>query len=511
MSSRIFRRHLLVIFLFLIQLIFGIMFIGDHGISWDEPFFYDYAESIRSAYSSITAQSSPDFEQVYGKSAEDHKYYGPAYLLIAQPVAHRLADWFDLEYYDSWHATNFLFFNIGLIFFYLTLLFWIKLVPAAFATAMMAWQPLLFGHAFINPKDIPFLVFCVITNYFGIALLKSTRNRQFVVFGVLFGVFLGLTASIRVIGPLIGVFFLISALFTRNKSVIISVIVSGIIAISVMTVTWPFLWSDPVSNLLVVLKHMSNNPTELAVLYEGILFRANVMPLSYIPKMIFFTLTEPVFALSFCGFLIFSFKRDYRKAWIEVFPTLMIFIFILGYILISRPAVYDGFRHFLFILPALFILAGFFFDFLFTSFPTSKWVFSLISILLLLPGFIGIIHYHPYQYTYYNFFAGGVSGAFRNYETDYWLTCYDEALHWFEVEHPEETLFTQREIPLALASGTSKIKIEPLPAFSEPPHPGMYLFHTRANLDLRSEYRSLETVKVFGLDTAEFCLIKKAP
>lgn len=510
MLASLFRRHLYLFLFLIIELIFGSLFIGDHGISWDEPFFYDYAESIRSAYDPSTSQTSQDFEQVYGKSAEDHKYYGPAYLLIAQPIAAGLAEWSGLEYYDAWHTTNYLFFNIGLIFFYLTLLFWIKPEPAAVTTALLAWQPLVFGHAFINPKDIPFLVFSLITNYFGIALLKSTTKRQFVIFGALFGIFLGFTASVRVIGPLVGVFFLIGALFTRNRSVIISFIAAGFVSILIMVFTWPFLWSDPFANLLDVLRHMSNNPTELAVLYEGILFRANAMPISYIPKMIFYTLTEPVFALSICGFLILNIKQDHRKFWIEIFPAMMILIFIIGYILIAKPAVYDGFRHFLFILPAIFILSGFFFDSLFKSFP-NIWGSSLISILFLLPGLLGIINYHPYQYAYYNSFVGGVEGAFRTYETDYWLTCYDEALRWFETEHPGETIFVQRELPLALASGTRKITIEPLPVFSEPPRSGLYLFHTRANLDLRSEYRSLDTIKVFGLNGAEFCLIKKAP
>jgi hypothetical protein len=35
---------------------------------------------------------------------------------------------------------------------------------------------------------------------------------------------------------------------------------------------------------------------------------------------------------------------------------------------------------------------------------------------------------HPYQYTYYNQFVGGTGEAALRYETDYWLTCYKEAV-----------------------------------------------------------------------------------
>ena len=33
---------------------------------------------------------------------------------------------------------------------------------------------------------------------------------------------------------------------------------------------------------------------------------------------------------------------------------------------------------------------------------------------------------HPYEYAYYNSFAGGVGGAFRTFELDYWGTSYRE-------------------------------------------------------------------------------------
>ena len=55
-----------------------------------------------------------------------------------------------------------------------------------------------------------------------------------------------------------------------------------------------------------------------------------------------------------------------------------------------------------------------------------KWLNPFLIFLIVLPGILGIISLHPYQYTYYNSFVGGTKGAFRRYETDYWLTCYKE-------------------------------------------------------------------------------------
>jgi hypothetical protein len=43
---------------------------------------------------------------------------------------------------------------------------------------------------------------------------------------------------------------------------------------------------------------------------------------------------------------------------------------------------------------------------------------------------------HPYQYIYYNQFAGGVNGAYRQYELDYWVTSYREATLYLNKEAP---------------------------------------------------------------------------
>ena len=57
---------------------------------------------------------------------------------------------------------------------------------------------------------------------------------------------------------------------------------------------------------------------------------------------------------------------------------------------------------------------------------------------MLLPGLAGIGRLFPYEYIYYNAFAGGVSGAFREYELDYWLLSYKEAMEYLNEEAAAE-------------------------------------------------------------------------
>jgi hypothetical protein len=58
--------------------------------------------------------------------------------------------------------------------------------------------------------------------------------------------------------------------------------------------------------------------------------------------------------------------------------------------------------------------------------------------LAVLPGVIAGLRLHPYEYIYYNSFAGGVQGASRRYELDYWGTSYREAASYLNEYAPEK-------------------------------------------------------------------------
>jgi hypothetical protein len=160
MSSSIQRFPQKPIFLLLaINIAIGLFIFRDYGYSWDEPLFYDYGDALGYAYSPGEWLSGNfDLEQSFGSSGDDHKTRGPAYLLLARgPVF--LLEMLGLDKAPAWHLINFLFFQIGVYFLYRLALRWMRPAAALAASALFSWQPLLWGHAFINPKDPPFLVF----------------------------------------------------------------------------------------------------------------------------------------------------------------------------------------------------------------------------------------------------------------------------------------------------------------------------------------------------------------
>ena len=537
-----------ILLLLAINILIGLFIFRDYGYSWDEPLFYDYGEALGYAYSPREWFSgSFDIERSFGSSGDDHKTRGPAYLLLARgPVS--LLEALGLDKASAWHLINFLFFQLGAYFLYRLASRWMKPSAALAASALFSWQPLLWGHAFINPKDPPFLVFFLASVCLGFEmvdeLLGETSSRRKFSRIVLPAIVLGITISIRVLGPLAGLFVSGYALWKFGKrftAFIPALALYGIIAIFAMFVTWPFLWGNPITNFIEVFRLMSDNPTTLSVLFEGEVYRAGELPRRYMPFMLATTLTEPVWPLFVLGVIVgyyqlFKEKRilsrglreaESANSWRSLRSSLDLstirsnivsltlifawFLILLAYVLLRRPAMYDGLRHFLFILPPIFVFTGFAFELLIDYLPPS-WLHAWLIFLIVLPGIIGIFQLHPYDYTYYNSFIGGTSGAFRRYETDYCLTCYKEA-----VERLEQTpdgpinLYVHREAYIADYYVGEDIAVHELRDALKQVLPGDYvLVNTRTNED-RRVFKDATPILPIGRGDAIFCQIKQIP
>ncbi len=503
-----------LVLLVLINLTAGLLTYRDYGLSWDEPLFYDYADSIKLAYTPQAFSPTFDFEQVYGPSASDHKYYGPVYLLLARPVQQAVVTVLGADRASAWHLINFLAFQVGLVFFYLLIRRWFDPWPAAATTAFFAWQPVLWGHAFINPKDMPFMVFFIAAVTLGFWMVDSfqlpdKRHSWGLVF--LAGTLLGATTAIRVIGPLAGLVVFVYFLMQRNWRAFPAFLVYGVVSILVMLAGWPFLWADPLNRLVEVLHHMSYNPTQLAVLFMGQMYRAATLPRRYFPQMLAITLSEPTWLLFAAGLALALYKtwRDKERRFFSSLVIASWFALMLAYVLVEKPPMYDGFRHFLFSVPPVFAIGGFVLQFLYEKLkPRLLWVAAVAA--LLLPGLLGMLQLHPYEYAYYNTFVMGTGGAYRVYETDYWLTCYKESLEWVRANAPDKTIHIQREFPLAAYYGAGLALKDLGPETESDLLPGdLLLFSTRADLDVRSIYRKLPVIQSIGRRGADFCLIKR--
>jgi hypothetical protein len=505
------------IFLLLaINLILGLLVFQDYGLSLDEPLYYGYADAIGYAYSPSEWFSGDfDLERAYGPSPGDHANRGPAYLLIARLPA-RLLQGLGLDMASSWHLGNFLAFHVGVYFFYIFCLRWMRPWAAFGATALFSWQPVLWQHAFINPKDPPFLVFFLITLELGFRMAERLANPrpgetrlQTLKHILLPAAFLGLTTNLRVLGPLAAVLGGLYFLSLRNPKRLWWYLPYGLIAYAVMVITWPYLWDAPLGRFIEVVRFMSANPTTLQVYFYGALYPANALPLRYLPTLMLITLTEPVWPLAITGFIVAAIKnRQSNIAWGSLLPTLGWFAIPFLYVLLRRPPMYDGFRHFLFIIPPIFVLAGIALDQIF-QWLKSPWLRATILFALLAPGIIPAIRLHPYQYTYYNQFVGGTGRASLRYETDYWLTCYKDAVEQLArtVAGPAN-LLVKREFYIAAYYAPEHISVDDFSRRGVQPG-DFVLFHSRANPGLQVLRDTAPYFLRVERDGAIFCQIQR--
>lgn len=509
-----------------VNVLIGIFVFRDYGLSWDEPLFYDYADALGYAYSPREWFSgSFDLENSYGPSAEDHKTRGPAYLFLARNFVYGL-ETLGSDRASAWHLVNFLFFQLGIYFFHRLATRWMSSTSAFVATTFFSFQPLLWGHAFINPKDPPFLVFFLGAVCLGFEMVDeistSDNTQRWKVIAAAFC--LGIATSIRVLGPLAGLLIIAYALVTGNKDFKKNLKPIGtyiLISIAVMLLTWPYLWENPIARLFETLKFMSDNPTELAVLFNGEIFRADDMPRRYLPFMLWSTLTEPTWFLFGLGAVIgfWKFVKNESSNQELASLTLMLswFIFLVAYVVIFKPAIYDGLRHFLFILPPLFIFSGFVFERVFERRANHRlieliWLRAGFVLVLLAPGINGIIQLHPYEYAYYNSYVGGTSGVFRTYETEYWLTCYKEAVQKLDASlNQPANVFVLREAYIAEYYSDGNTIVRDLRSAMSEVKPGDYiLVNTRTNDD-RAIFREAPPVLQIGRQGAIFCEVKQTP
>ena len=515
-----------IILLITINILVGLFIYRDFGLTWDEPLFYSYGDALGYAYSPSEWFSSDfDLYNSYGASAEDHKTRGPAYLLLARNFVYGL-EALGSDQASAWHLVNFLFFQLGIYFLYRISKRWMKPSAALFAAAFFSFQPMLWGHAFIIPKDPPFLTFFLASVCLGfemvdaIAQNTSTKTKKI----LLASFTLGIATSIRIIAPLAGmlvfVYFFISLNDKKNWSTWRSCIYYGVFAIVIMIATWPFLWENLFTNFVNVFIRMSDNPTNLRVLFGGVTYSASELPRRYLPTIMALTLTEPTWVLFGFGFIVGYWKilknrtPDFIKQISSLSLVFSYLLIILAYVYFRKPAMYDGMRHFFFILPPIFIFNGFAFEFLIDKLSallrSRTWLHVSLGLLLILPGINGIVKLHPYEYTYYNSFVGGTDGAFRNYETDYWLTCYKEAASEINSKVTQPTrLFVYREASIAAYYTNDLLDVQDLRKKHDPLLPDDYiLVNSRSNED-RTTFNEEQIVLEINHGNAIFCVIRQ--
>jgi hypothetical protein len=511
---------------FLVLAILGAIVTPHFGESWDELKFYKYADLSLGAYQTWLMEGTV---ATFGNTYDN---YGPAFVMLVRLAAKPLQVIFSES--DAQHYLYFLTFLAGVWAFHELAKRWLSRNAALFSTLLFATQPVIVGHAFISPKDIPFLSFFLLSLHFGLKLFDSLEplqtnsldprsRRTLLVLSALwlvavFGLFLltdafhayianlvasakagetnivtylasdlsktdpevytqryfvfflwirsfifllsssvlvffsfrllprpafrsllsillpaillGLTTSIRVLGPLAALFVAWHAFRKHGKQALLPLGIYAALAMIVMYLTWPYLWPHPLGHFVESVQVMSQYPWNGQVLFNGAYYRSTELPWSYLPVLLGIQFSEPLWVLAVAG-LVAAVMGSREKRELALFAFAWFAIPLLGFI-VTRAPLYDNFRQVFFIVPPVFLLAAVILE----KIRDAKWQGALMA-LCLLPGVVDALRLHPYEYIYYNRFVGGVHGAFRKFELDYWGTSYREAAEYLNSTAPQ--------------------------------------------------------------------------
>ena len=454
--------QLALVILVLINVGVGLLALPGFGESTDELSQHSYGErSIEAVRSLLTTGTWPAF---FFEEEPKQGSHGPAFIMTVMLLRNLfLPTGTPVEKLSFSHFLYFVTFQVGLVSLFFLARRWMSDLAAFGTTVLFNTQPLLVGHAFMNPKDIVFMSLLTASTALGLWIVDRGENslatsdgtwsnniriflRQFLCADVwLAGFVLGFTSAIRIAAPLIGVVILAYMFVSKKWQVWPRFLAYGMIALFFMILFWPYLWPDPVGRLMGSVLNSAYYPDVHQTLFNGALVDSQHITLSYVPVLMVLQLTETTLILLLIG----GFSGLKKLHWDLIALLLIWFGVPAAGTILMHINLYNNLRQLFFIFPPLFLVAGLGLDWLLTRIQRPSFR-SLVLVLILLPGLYANFKLYPYQYIYYNQLIGGINGAYRVYELDYWDLAFKEAQSYInQAASPNANIFAGDSKPSA--------------------------------------------------------------
>jgi hypothetical protein len=317
---------------------------------------------------------------------------------------------------------------------------------AAVALALCgAWYGAMFNHT----KDIPFAAAMTGVTLFLVRILRQMPLPRIIDVAAL-GVFAGAALGVRSLGLLLFVYLGLAIAIclpwrenggARLRFATISALrtLPGVaLALLIMILAWPWAALSPL-NPIRGLFAFSEFHYAIRTMFAGRIYEMADVSRIYVPgylliRVPLITLAGAAVAMS--SLLWQPLGREPQQGRRELaLVSLTIIVPLASEVLFHGPA-FTGMRHFLFVLPPLAILAGVGFSELVDALEMKGRRLAAGAIALVAACFLWegatLVRLHPYENLSYNALVGGLEGAFRRYDMDYWFNSMPEAIHLLE-------------------------------------------------------------------------------
>lgn len=429
------RHRWIVVILILAMTAAGLLVTPDYGMPWDEQTEIRVLGSNVLEYIGLAlgaesepAQSTTGLTFLDASENVDIDHGQSVYYLFSPALFLNYGDGGARTLMLLWHGYTFLVFMTGVFAIYCIASYLMKNWKYGIVASLLLYlSPRFFAESHYNNKDIMAMVMILWCLWFAIRFIeKKTVGAT-----LLFALFGALAANMRITGlaffGLCGLLYVITLFVKREWS--IKTFLLGLLAIAAFLAFYaaltPGLWADPLKFIAYVYSRSSNfSDWPGYVYYMG--FAARPVPWHYIPVMIGITTPLIVLALMLFG-NIAALVNPFRGNAKELFAgeqkyhlVMLAFVWVfLGFAMITRPILYDCWRHFYFLYGILLLLAVYGLKTL-ADLLKGKWKWLAVGAIgaQTLAMLVMVIMSHPFQFVYYNALAGSDPGA--RYDLDYW-------------------------------------------------------------------------------------------
>lgn len=412
------------------------------GINGDEDVQVQYAQDMMKWYATMGEDTS-----CYTSPKGPIKYYGALFELTTHLTSKTLGitpD--DASYHTVRHLWNSVFGWVALLF--TGLILWALAGPRAgiAGVLLLGLTPLFAGHAAMNPKDIPFTAGFVMSLYGVLRLFQrwESPGRWPMVFialgiGIAFGTRAGAILFMLYV-LFFGVLDLhwrygIGALFSQAgvfKKYFVRVALPVVAGYAIGLLAWPYALASPIAHPLEALNSFAKFLVGIRILYMGDNIMSDQLPWHYPFNWMLRTLPLSILIGTVTGLLVSPFLHK-RFGKLPVFIFVFTSIFPVVYVVLKHSNLYDGWRHLMFVLPSMIILAVLAAVYLVEKTKPAVGIgMAVVAGLLSISPALFIVRNPFAPYVWFNEVQGGLKGALGNMETDYWGVTVKQAFDWLE-------------------------------------------------------------------------------
>jgi hypothetical protein len=429
-----------------------IVTLDDYGLTYDEEPHIRYGERVLEFYAS-------GFRATAGV---ERSSYGAAFD-VAAALLRRVSPW---DEYRTNHVLCAFIAQVGLLGTWRLGRLLAGPLGGLYSLLFLVLTPVYYGHQFNNPKDIPFAAGYVWGLYFIARLLLAcapspapgaeaplaTLGRRY---WLALAAALGLGMSVRVGGAiLIGYLLSFLALVTLDRwrisgtsgrasaRALAPVGLRALAAIlggwALVILSWPRAFTRPLDGPRTALETVSKYTAyDSPTLLRGVSIPSQKVPWDYLPTYFAVQLPELTILcfVGACGALVavsllaLRLRRPMPWVWLLLVTAVLVPP---AYAIVRHSTLYNGLRHFLFIIPPIAVLAGG------GLAELTRWAarrapllagaLAALMLLFSVDQAAACVRLHPHQHVFFNRWSGGLARAVDRYETEYYGSVYRDLL-----------------------------------------------------------------------------------